>query len=222
MTIEVMKDFGVEVIGETANRYAVKSGQRYGGRRYRIEGDVSSASYFFLASALCGGRVRVGNINPKTLQGDIKLLMIMERLGCTVVRGDHWVEVVGGELPPGEYIFDLGDMPDMVPTLSVLAAIRPGQTIIKNVSHLRKKESNRLEALVTELRKTGVRAEETGDGIMINGGKPHGAEIETYNDHRIAMSFAILGLRIPDIRIKDKNCVNKSFPGFWGELEKLY
>ena len=222
MTIEVMKDFGVEVIRETSNRYSVKSGQRYEGKRYRIEGDVSSASYFFLAAALCGERVRVQNINPQTLQGDIKLLPIMERLGCSVIRGEHWVEVVGGELTPGEYIFDLGDMPDMVPTLSVLAAIRPGRTIIKNVSQLRKKESNRLEALVTELRKTGVRAEERDDGIMIDGSRPHGAEIETYNDHRIAMSFAILGLRIPGIRIKDKYCVNKSFPGFWEELEKLY
>ncbi|MFQ5840789.1 MAG: 3-phosphoshikimate 1-carboxyvinyltransferase, partial [Thermodesulfobacteriota bacterium] len=222
MTMEVMKEFGVEVIRETANRYSVKRPQRYEGKKYRIEGDVSSASYFFLAAALCRGRVRVRNINAQTLQGDIKLLPIMERLGCGVVRGDHWIEVAGGELTPGEHIFDLGDMPDMVPTLSVLAAIRPGRTIIKNVSHLRKKESNRLEALVTELRKTGVRAEERDDGIMINGGRPHGAEIETYNDHRIAMSFAILGLRTPGIKIKDKNCVNKSFPGFWEELEKLY
>ncbi len=222
ITMEVMNEFGVEVISETSNRYSIKSYQRYEGKRYRVEGDVSSASYFFLAAALCRGRVRVGNINPQTSQGDIKLLPIMERLGCGVVRGDHWIEVTGGELTPGEHIFDLGDMPDMVPTLSVLAAIRPGRTIIKNVSHLRKKESNRLEALVIELRKAGVGAEERDDGIMINGGKPHGAEIETYNDHRIAMSFAVLGLRTPDIRIKDKNCVNKSFPGFWEEMQKLY
>jgi len=222
MTMEVMREFGVEVNRETSDRYSVKSGQRYKGKRYRVEGDVSSASYFFLAAGLCGGRVRVQNINPQTLQGDIMLLPIMERLGCTVIRGDYWVEMVGGELTPGEYIFDLGDMPDMVPTLSVLAAIRPGRTTIKNVSHLRTKESNRLEALVTELRKTGVRAEETDDGITIDGSKPHGAEIETYNDHRIAMSFAILGLRTPGIKITDKNCTSKSFPGFWDELEKLY
>jgi len=221
MTMEVMKEFGVEVIRETPNRYSVKSAQRYEGKRYWIEGDVSSASYFFLAAALCRGRVRVQNINPQTVQGDIGLLPIMERLGCTVTRGDHWVEVGGGKLPPGETIIDLGDMPDMVPTLSVLAATRPGRTIIKNVSHLRMKESNRLEAIVTELKKTGVKAEERDDGLMIDGNRPHGAEIETYNDHRIAMSFAILGLATPGIRIKGKNCVNKSFPGFWDELKKL-
>ena len=221
MTMEVMKEFGVEVISKPPNRYSVKSAQRYEGRRYRIEGDVSSASYFFLAAALCRGRVRVHNINPRTLQGDIGLLPIMERLGCTVIREDNWVEVVGGELTPGEHIFDLGDMPDMVPTLSILAAVRPGRTVIKNVSHLRMKESNRLEALVTELRKTGVRAEERDDGLVIDGNRPRGAEIETYDDHRIAMSFAILGLVIPGIKIRDGNCVNKSFPGFWEELKKM-
>ena len=212
----------MEVIGETPNRYSVKSAQRYEGKRYRIEGDVSSASYFFLAAALVRGRVRVQDINPQTLQGDIKVLPIMERLGCTVTRGGHWVEVVGGDLTPGECIIDLGDMPDMVPTLSVLGAIRPGRTVIEKVSHLRTKESNRLKALVTELRKTGVKADERDDGLVIDGDRPHGAEIETYNDHRIAMSFAILGLRTPGIVIKDQGCVNKSFPGFWEEMKKLY
>jgi 3-phosphoshikimate 1-carboxyvinyltransferase len=222
MTIQTMGDFGVEVIRETPNRYFVKSAQRYEGTRYRIEGDVSSASYFFLAAALQGGRVRVQNISPGTLQGDIGLLPILERLGCAVIRGDEWVEVVGGELISGDYAFDLGDMPDMVPTLSVLAAIRPGRTIIENISHLRIKESNRLKAVVTELKKTGVRAEERDDGLVIHGNRPHDAEIETYNDHRIAMSFAILGLTAPGIRIRDDgNCVNKSFPGFWEELTQL-
>jgi 3-phosphoshikimate 1-carboxyvinyltransferase len=221
MTIEIMKEFGVEVMREAPKRYLVKHAQRYEGRRYRIEGDVSSASYFFLAAAICKGRVRVENINPVSLQGDINLLPIMERLGCTVIRGDHWVEVVGGELTSGEYVFDLGDMPDMVPTLSILAAIRPGRTIIKNVSHLRMKESDRLEALVTELEKTGVRAEERNGGLVIHGNRPHRAEIETYDDHRIAMSFAIMGLAVPGIRVRDGNCVNKSFPGFWEELKKM-
>jgi 3-phosphoshikimate 1-carboxyvinyltransferase len=221
MTIQTMEDFGVEVIRETPNCYFVKSAQRYEGKTYLIEGDVSSASYFFLAAAVCKGRVRVQNINPGTLQGDIRLLPILERLGCTVTTGEQWVEVVGGDLAPGEYSFDLGDMPDIVPTLSMLAAVRPGRTIIKNASHLRMKESNRLDALANELRKTGVKAEEKDDGLVIDGNKAHGAVIETYNDHRIAMSFAILGLAIPGMGIRDGKCVNKSFPGFWEELTKL-
>jgi 3-phosphoshikimate 1-carboxyvinyltransferase len=222
MTVDAMQAFGVKVEAETPSRYVVKSTQQYTGTSYAIEGDCSSASYFFLAAALCKGRVRVQHINPKTLQGDIGFITIMERLGCTVMKGKDWIEVVGGQLNPGAFTFDLGNMPDMVPTLAVLGAVRPGRTTITNVSHLRIKESNRLAALTAELLKIGVRAEETDDGLVIEGDRPHGAEIETYNDHRIAMSFAVLGLAIPGIRIKNERCVDKSFPGFWGELKKLY
>lgn len=221
MTIETMKKFGVEVVRKNENHYIIKNNQQYIGQRYMIEGDVSNASYFFLAPALCGGKIRVMNINPQTLQGDIGLLDIMETLGISVTRGDDWVTVTGKEMNSGEYIFDMGNMPDVVPTLAVLAAIRPGRTVIKNVPHLRVKESDRIAAVVTELKKTGVRAEETDDGMIIDGGKLRGAEIETYNDHRIAMSFAMLGLAVPGIKIKDRDCVNKSFPLFWDELEKL-
>jgi len=109
----------------------------------------------------------------------------------------------------------------MVPTLAVLSALRPGRTVIRNAAHLRIKESDRLKAVAGELAKTGVRAEETQDGLIITGGSPRGAEIETYDDHRIAMSFAMLGLAVPGIRIQDAGCVKKSFPGFWEEMEKL-
>ncbi len=121
---------------------------------------------------MCRGTVKVQPIPSETLQGDIRFLKILEALGCTVIQGDHWVEVTGKKLISGEFIFDLGDMPDMVPTLAILAACRPGRTIIKNVAHLRIKESNRLEALVRELTKTGIKAEETEDGLKIEGGKP--------------------------------------------------
>jgi 3-phosphoshikimate 1-carboxyvinyltransferase len=176
VTRDVMKAFGVEVIKQTSRRYAVKSGQRYRGSRYLIEGDCSSASYFFLAAALCKGKIRVRHVNPRTLQGDIEILPIMERLGCIVIRGEDWIEVQGGELATGEFTFDMGAMPDMVPTLAVLAAVRPGRTIITNCSHLRLKESNRLQALATELNKTGVRVEEIDDGLVIEGDTPHGVD----------------------------------------------
>jgi len=222
MTTALMKRFGAEVIQESPSRFLIKNMQKYKGISCRIEGDVSSASYFFLAAALARSRVRVQPILPDTIQGDIRFLNVLEELGCHVLRGDHWVEVLGGKLIPGETIFDFKDMPDMVPTLAVLAACRPGKTIIKNIAHLRIKESNRLEALVRELTKTGIQAVETEDGLIIEGGLPHRAEIETYNDHRIAMSFAILGLIVPGMTIKDPDCVQKSFPGFWRELKKLY
>jgi 3-phosphoshikimate 1-carboxyvinyltransferase len=222
MTISLMKHFGIEVTRSTPTRFIINNHQRYIGTACLIEGDVSSASYFFLAAALCRGKINIQPIVPGTLQGDIRLLHILEELGCKVVRGDQWVEVSGEDLTPGEFSFDLGDMPDMVPTLAVLAAGRPGRTIIINVAHLRIKESNRLEALVRELTKTGIKAQETKTGLIIDGGRPHGAEIDTYNDHRIAMSFAVLGLAVPGMKIKDPGCVKKSFPGFWEELKKLY
>ena len=222
MTIEIMKHFGVEVVMKGKNEYTVRAPQKYMGERYLIESDVSSASYFFLAAALCEGKVRVLNVNPNTLQGDIGFLEIMKKLGCHITRGIDWVEVAGGQLHQGNSQFDMSDMPDMVPTLAVLSAFRHGQTIINNISHLRLKESNRIEALVTELNRTGIETKELEDGLVINGGTPHGAEIETYNDHRIAMSFAIAGLVTKGIKIKNKKCVNKSFPEFWDVLDTLY
>ncbi|HOD36536.1 MAG TPA: 3-phosphoshikimate 1-carboxyvinyltransferase [Syntrophales bacterium] len=222
MTVDVMRAFGVPVEGEAVGGFRVKGRRCYESGRFLIEADASSASYFFLAAALCGGRVRVTHMNPQTLQGDIGFLRILEHLGCAVSTGDSWVEVAGKTRLAGECSFDMKDMPDMVPTLAALAAVREGKTVIRNVPHLRMKESNRLEALVNELRRVGVQAEETQDGIVIEGGKPRGAEIETYDDHRIAMSFAMLGLVVRGIHIRNRECVRKSFSGFWEEMKKLY
>jgi 3-phosphoshikimate 1-carboxyvinyltransferase len=216
-----MRDFGIKPERTDNGYYCLKGGQKYLGREYQVESDVSSASYFFLAAALSRGRVRVRNIDQETLQGDIRIIVIMRDLGCSVRQGMDWIELTGGALRGGEYIVDMGDMPDMVPTLAVLAAFRPGRTVVQNVSHLRLKESNRLSALASELRRIGIEAEETQDGLIIDGGHPHGAEVETYNDHRIAMSFAVAGLVTSGMRIKNEQCVQKSFPGFWEELKKL-
>lgn len=221
MTTALMERFGARVTMDSPQVIKIKNGVPYRGTACPIEGDASSASYFFLAAALCQGRVRVGPLHPHTLQGDIRFLTILEGLGCEVRWGPDWVEVTGTGLVKGDRIFALGDMPDMVPSLAILAACRPGRTVITNVAHLRIKESNRLAALARELTRTGIEAEETADGLRIEGGRPQEAEIETYDDHRIAMSFAILGLVVPGIKIKDPDCVNKSFPGFWEALEKL-
>jgi 3-phosphoshikimate 1-carboxyvinyltransferase len=222
MTVEVMRRFGVSVERNTGNSYFLRSGQRYRGTSYAVEGDASSASYFFLAAALCRGTIRVSPMSRETLQGDGGFLRILEELGSAVSSGESWVEVEGGPLPAGDRVYDMSDMPDMVPTLAVLSALRPGRTVIHGAAHLRIKESNRLEALARELAKTGIHAEEREDGLVIDGGIPRGAEIETYGDHRIAMSFAMLGLAVPGMRIRDGSCVGKSFPGFWEELGKLY
>jgi 3-phosphoshikimate 1-carboxyvinyltransferase len=221
LTICVMKDFGAKITQREKYEYNVNADKIYQGRRYRIEGDASSASYFFLAAALLKKPIRVMGINRHSKQGDIKLLDILEELGCRVKSQEDWVEVEGKNLSEGDFSFDLNNMPDMVPTLAVLAAFRKGQTTIKNVAHLRIKESNRLAALVEELGRMGIDTRETKDGLIIKGGFPRPAKIETYNDHRIAMSFAIASLLVPGIEIIDKKCVDKSFPDFWKELKKI-
>ncbi|KQC07927.1 MAG: hypothetical protein APR62_05640 [Smithella sp. SDB] len=221
LTIAVMKDFGAEITQTGKYEYYVTAGKIYQGREYFVEGDASSASYFFLAAALLNKTIRIAGINRQSRQGDIRLLHVFEKLGCEVKSGKNWVDVSGNNLAEGDFTFDLNDMPDMVPTLAVLAAFRRGRTVISNVSHLRIKESNRLAALVAELNRTGIEAAEMPDGIVIQGGTMHPATIETYNDHRMAMSFGIAGLVAKGIEIGDKKCVDKSFPTFWEELRKI-
>ena len=219
ITRDVMSAFGVEIQSQGYDSFFVKAGQRYLPQTYRIEGDASNASYFFSAAAVCRGRVKVKGLNPGTLQGDIGFLKILESMGCRVTRGKDWIEVLGGELHGIE--MDMNEMPDLVPTLAVTAAFSQGNTVIQNIRHLRFKESDRLHALAVELSKMGIRVREGEDWLEIEGGKPHGAEIETYDDHRMAMSFAIAGLVIPGVKIKGERCVDKSFPGFWETLQEL-
>jgi 3-phosphoshikimate 1-carboxyvinyltransferase len=220
ITLDAMSAFGVRISSQGYSSFSVKSGQRYLPSEYRIEGDASNASYFFSAAAVCRGRIKVENLNPTTRQGDIRFLDILESMGCRVNRGSAWIEILGGELRGTE--IDMNEMPDLVPTLAVTAAFARGKTVIQNIGHLRLKESDRIHAVAKELSRMGIRVHEREDGLEIEGGKPHGAEIETYDDHRMAMSFAIAGLAVPGMRIKGERCVDKSFPGFWGTLQKLY
>jgi len=221
MTLQVMEQFGtrVERVGE--NSFHVPAGQSYSARSFAVEGDFSSASYFFLAAALGLGRIQVSDLTAGSVQGDARFLKILEDLGCNVAWNKQGVEVACEKLRAGDVELAMGDIPDMVPSLAVLAAFRSGRTIITESAHLRIKESNRLAALAAELGRIGIAARETADGLMIAGGHPHGGDIETYSDHRIAMSFAVAGLVVPGIKIADRDCVGKSFPGFWKELKKL-
>jgi 3-phosphoshikimate 1-carboxyvinyltransferase len=220
MTLSVMSAFGVEVQRKEYSSFHVKAGQRYLPRTYSVEGDASNASYFFSAAAVTGGTVRVENFPPASLQGDSAFLPILEKMGCEVTRSDGWAQVRGGDLRGIE--IDMKAMPDLVPTLAVTAAFARGKTVIRDIGHLRFKESDRIAALAAELSRLGVRVEEGRDWIAVEGGKLHGTEIETYNDHRLAMSFSIAGLALPGVKIKGERCVDKSFPDFWETLKKLY
>ncbi len=220
LTLDVMASFGVTVERPDARRFIIPQ-QRYQGRSFAIEGDATSAGYWWALAALTGGRVTVKNVQPTTHQGDIEFLPILERMGCLITR-EQGVCVHAPHPLKSPGVVEMNRLPDGVMTLAVLAALAQGETRIVNVANLRIKESDRLAALVTELRRIGIEAEELPDGLRIQGGKPHGAAIETYADHRMAMSFAVLGARVPGIRIGSPECVSKSYPTFFEQLQALY
>jgi 3-phosphoshikimate 1-carboxyvinyltransferase len=219
ITLDVMSAFGVSVDRREYHSFSVKAGQRYRPRTFWIEGDASNASYFFSAAAITRGRVRAENFRPSSVQGDTAFLDVLEGMGCEVVRGGEWAEVRGEDLRGIE--IDMNAMPDLVPTLAVTAAFARGKTVMRNIGHLRVKESDRIASVAKELGKMGVRTEEGDDWLSVEGGSPRRAEIETHNDHRLAMAFAVAGLSVPGMKIKGERCVEKSFPGFWNTFESL-
>ncbi len=215
VTLDVMKMFGISVNRDGYRYFRVSGGQKYRPRNFKIDGDVSAASYFWAAAAVTGGSIRTENIHPHTTkQGDIALLDIIEQMGCHIEKRAKSV-VVRGRALSGINV-DMGAMPDMVPTLAAIALFAKGKTTIRNVSHLRLKESNRLRAIATEWSRLGSRIEELADGLIIHGGGPlSGTVVDSHEDHRMAMSLAVVGLRVPGTKIRGASCVNKSFPGFW-------
>ena len=185
-----------------------------------VEPDASGASYFLAAAAITGGKVRVEGLGENSLQGDARFVDILGKMGCRTKKSHDWLEVEGGELRGIDV--DMNDTPDVVQTLAPVAAFAKGKTRIRNVKNLRYKETDRITAVVNELKRVGVEAREFEDGIEIVPSPPHSAEISTYNDHRMAMSFALLGLRIKGIKIKNPECVEKTFPDYFERLEKMY
>jgi 3-phosphoshikimate 1-carboxyvinyltransferase len=219
ITLTVMEEFGLAYYRQGYTYFTVPAGQRYQARDYEVEGDASSASYFLGAAAITGGCVTLTNLNPGSCQGDSGFIKVLEQMGCLVELSPAGVLLQGRPLRATN--IDMAHMPDLVPTLAVVAAFAPGETVITGVAHLRHKESDRLAAVAAELSKMGIVVQETKDGLIIQGGSPHGAVIETYNDHRIAMSFALAGLKIPGMIITNPDCVAKSFPEFWEYFETL-
>ncbi len=219
MTIDLMNKFGVAVERNAYKEFFVKAGQNYRGCEYVVEPDASGASYFFAAAAITGGKVRVEGLGEGSLQGDVAFVDILKKMGCKTRKSQDWLEVEGGDLVGIDV--DMNDTPDVVQTLAPVAAFAEGKTRIRNVRNLRYKETDRITAIVNELKKVGVDVKEYDDGLEINPSLPHAAQISTYNDHRMAMSFAILGLRTKGIKIENPQCVDKTFPDFFEILKKL-
>jgi 3-phosphoshikimate 1-carboxyvinyltransferase len=214
MTLRMMEDWGVSAHRESPTAFTVPAGQRYRAMTYGVEPDASSASYFFAAAAVTGGRVRVRGLSRRSLQGDVRFVDVLERMGCAVVRGEDYVEVQGPERLRGVEV-DMNDISDTAPTLAGIAPFADGPVAIRNVEHMRWKETDRVRAVATELRRMGVAVDEHRDGLTIHPGPVSPAAVETYEDHRIAMAFAVTGLRAPGIVIRDPACVGKTFERFW-------
>jgi 3-phosphoshikimate 1-carboxyvinyltransferase len=222
LTARVMADFGVPAtVGP--HQVDVPAG-RYRPATLRIEGDASAASYFLAAAAICGGRVRVGGLGAASTQGDAAFADVLAAMGCTVTRGPDWTEVRGpgpGRLHGVDV--DLAALSDTAPTLAVVAPFAAEASRITGIGFIRGKESDRIGAVVGELRRLGGRADEEPDGIVVHpsASSLHGGTVRTYDDHRLAMAFALIGLRVPGVVIDDPGCVAKTFPTYWSVLERL-
>ena len=220
MTLEVMETLGIEFARDGYTAFRVPGGQAYLPGEYVVEPDASQAGYFWGAAAITGASITVAGLSGKSGQGDIKFAEVFAQMGCRVEERSEGICVTGGKLRG--VTVDMADMPDMVPTLAVVAAFAEGTTEIRNVAHLKAKESDRFGAVVTELKKLGIVAECSDSGMTIVGGAPKGAAIHTYEDHRMAMSFSLAGLRVPGVFIENEACVSKSFPNYWDVFGALY
>jgi 3-phosphoshikimate 1-carboxyvinyltransferase len=222
LTLEVMRSFGAEAGWTESGTIEVRVRRPYVARDYAVEPDASSAVYPFCAAAIAGGSVRVQGVPERSLQPDFGVLALLEKMGCTVVRRGTSVELRG----PERRLHSLGQvdmnaMPDAALAYAVVALFADRPTRITNVGNLRIKESDRLAALEAELRRLGARAEAGLDWIQIAPGPLHGAEIRTYDDHRMAMAFSLAGLRIPGVVIREPACVSKTWPNYFEVFGRL-
>jgi 3-phosphoshikimate 1-carboxyvinyltransferase len=226
LTIDVMRRFGVTVASEEPRdadatmRFRVAAGQSCRPGEVVIEGDWSSASYLFAAAALLPGRVEVRGLENASLQGDARFLDCLQEMGCRVTRSSDAIVVEGPERLRGIEA-DLGDMPDVAPTLAVVALFATGETRILGVPHLRFKESDRIAALCASIARLGGAAEPAPDGLLVRPRPLRGAALDPHDDHRMAMAFAVAGLRLPGVVILNPGCVSKSYPGFWNDLDRM-
>ena len=219
MTTSVMASFGVEVTKPTPASYRVRSSQTYRGLHYQVEPDASAASYFWAAAAIAGGRVTVLDLTPEALQGDVAFCECLQAMGCNVSTTREGLTVEADTLRG--ITVDMNAISDTVQTLAVVALFADGPTRITNVAHIRHKESDRIGDLARELRKLGASITEHDDGLTIEPGSLRAAELDTYEDHRMAMSLALAGLKVPGVIINDPGCTAKTYPNYFHDLERV-
>ncbi|EDU9153204.1 3-phosphoshikimate 1-carboxyvinyltransferase [Salmonella enterica subsp. enterica] len=221
ITLNLMKTFGVEITNHHYQQFVVKGGQQYHSPgRYLVEGDASSASYFLAAGAIKGGTVKVTGIGRKSMQGDIRFADVLEKMGATITWGDDFIACTRGELHAID--MDMNHIPDAAMTIATTALFAKGTTTLRNIYNWRVKETDRLFAMATELRKVGAEVEEGHDYIRITPpAKLHRADIGTYNDHRMAMCFSLVALSDTPVTILDPKCTAKTFPDYFEQLARM-
>ena len=218
MTVSVLARYGV-MVDETENGYFVKGSQHYKKQDFTVEGDWSQAAFFLVAGAL-GGSVTVKGLDCSSTQGDKRIVDLLREFGAEITVGDDGVTAKKSALCGT--VIDATDIPDMVPSLAVCAAFAEGETVIKGARRLRFKESDRIESVVSNLKKMGADVTETPDGMIIRGGALHGADLDGYNDHRIVMAFSVAGLFADgETTITDCESINKSYPDFFDDFRRL-
>ncbi|EAC0134349.1 TPA: 3-phosphoshikimate 1-carboxyvinyltransferase [Salmonella enterica subsp. enterica serovar Enteritidis] len=221
ITLNLMKTFGVEIANHHYQQFVVKGGQQYHSLgRYLVEGDASSASYFLAAGAIKGGTVKVTGIGRKSMQGDIRFADVLEKMGATITWGDDFIACTRGELHAID--MDMNHIPDAAMTIATTALFAKGTTTLRNIYNWRVKETDRLFAMATELRKVGAEVEEGHDYIRITPpAKLQHADIGTYNDHRMAMCFSLVALSDTPVTILDPKCTAKTFPDYFEQLARM-
>ncbi|AXC79596.1 3-phosphoshikimate 1-carboxyvinyltransferase [Salmonella enterica] len=221
ITLNLMKTFGVEIANHHYQQFVVKGGQQYQSPgRYLVEGDASSASYFLAAGAIKGGTVKVTGIGRNSMQGDIRFADVLEKMGATITWGDDFIACTRGELHAID--MDMNHIPDAAMTIATTALFAKGTTTLRNIYNWRVKETDRLFAMATELRKVGAEVEEGHDYIRITPpAKLHHADIGTYNDHRMAMCFSLVALSDTPVTILDPKCTAKTFPEYFEQLARM-
>ena len=220
ITLDIMRAFGVTVENESYTRFRISAGQAYRAGNYTVEADWSSASYFLASAAITGGEVALNGLNPDSVQGDAGFLNVLEQMGCEIERSPEKIFIKGNPLRGID--INMNSMPDVVQTLAVMALFAEGETSISGIANLRIKETDRIGALKQELSRLGAHVEAGDDFLKIHPGTYGPADIETYDDHRMAMSLALAGLKIPGVRIKNPSCVEKSFPDFFDRFKAMY
>lgn len=221
ITMSVMESFGVKVINKDYRYFQIGGGQEYQPCSYHIEPDASSASYFFAAAALTGGCVTVRHLHTDSAQGDVQFVRVLEQMGCEVSVSDSGITVRGPHQLKGIDV-DMKDISDTALTLAAIAPFADSKVTIRNIEHTRWQETDRIHAMVTELRKLGVTVVEHQDGLEITPSPITSNAVDTYNDHRVAMAFSLIGLKVPGIRINNPECVSKTFPNYYEVLKGLY